>query len=229
MTPHPTFKFFNLHISSHGLLFAVAAEVSGLMLYARVRQCGLDATKVWPLTVSCFLAGLIGARLLFAALYWDQVGSFSELVRIWHGGLVSYGGIIAGTVAALVVLRGEKVPRWAEAVVPVLLVGWGIGRLGNFFAGDSVGVATPLFAATYGRVPIQLMETALCWSLAAFFWRRPYSVWLMAALYFGGRAVIDLWRDEPSVAGIHPSSGASVALFIICLFWYVLGTSRTSD
>ena len=226
MSPHPLLHFFNFTVTSHGLFFAIGAEVAGLMLVWRARAKGLPEKIVWPLTFVAFVSGLVGARLLFVLLYWEQVGSFARAFEFWRGGLVSYGGLLGGALGVWLFLRGNQLANWIDAMVPALLIGWGIGRIGNYLAGDSVGVSSEFFMLTYSRVPIQLFEALLCWVVAASIANRPNTLLLGATFYFGGRAVIDLWRDEPLVLGFHPSSLTSAVLCLVFTFFYVLGPSR---
>ena len=226
MSSHPLLHFFNFTVTSHGLFFALGAEVAGLLLLRRARSKDLPEVLVWPLTAVAFLGGLIGARILFILLYWEQIGSFTRSIEFWRGGLVSYGGFLGGGIAVWLYLRGRQVVDWSNAMAPALLVGWGIGRIGNFLAGDSIGVPSLLFTFTYGRVPIQLFETVLCWLVAFSSVNRPKAMLLSGSLYFAGRAIIDIWRAEPMLLGFHPSSLVSALLCLIFTYFYALGPRR---
>ena len=99
------------------------------------------------------VVGVAGSRLLFVAL---NAGHFARLcaagargclapLRIWDGGLVFYGGVIA---AALVTARFVRRRRWSFAVVgdilaPALALGHAVGRLGCFLAGCCFGKTCP--------------------------------------------------------------------------------------
>jgi phosphatidylglycerol:prolipoprotein diacylglycerol transferase len=63
-----------------------------------------------------------------------------------YSGLGVYGGIIAGTVAALLYARWKHQPflRWADAVAPGLFVMQAIARWGNFFNQELYGAPTNL-------------------------------------------------------------------------------------
>jgi prolipoprotein diacylglyceryl transferase len=94
-----------------------------------------------------FPAGLIGGRLYFLATSWDQAphewwGPFA----VWKGGLGIWGGIAAGTLAGIWVLRrrGADVARFLDAAVPGLLVAQAIGRIGNYFNQELFGGPTTL-------------------------------------------------------------------------------------
>jgi prolipoprotein diacylglyceryltransferase len=88
-----------------------------------------------------FPAGLVGGRLYHLATSWNEVphhwwGPFA----IWKGGLGIWGGIAAGTLAGLLVLRRRHadIPAFLDAAAPGLLVAQAIGRVGNYFKSRAV-------------------------------------------------------------------------------------------
>ena len=77
-------------------------------------------------------------------------------------------------------------------------------------------------------MPIQLFESGLCAFLAAVLGytllRTPPSgsiATLGLAGYGIGRAVIDIWREEDSVAGLHYSQWVSICLASIAVLYLV--------
>ena len=63
-----------------------------------------------------------------------------------YSGLGVYGGIIAGTIAAVLYARWKHQPflRWADAVAPGLFVMQAVARWGNFFNQELYGAPTNL-------------------------------------------------------------------------------------
>lgn len=104
--------------------------------------------RVQDLVIVMFLGGLAGARLTFMIQY-DIPITFSNFVRIWEGGIVLYGGVIAGIVLFIAIyygyLRRIGVVFWklADAVAPSLALGIALGRLGCFLNGCCYGHAAP--------------------------------------------------------------------------------------
>ena len=115
------------------------------------------ATELVDLAFWILVAGVAGSRLLFIAL---NAGAFARLctgsardclapLRLWDGGLVFYGGVLA---AALVTARFVRRRRWSFAVVgdifaPALALGHAVGRLGCFLAGCCFGKVCPTAGA----------------------------------------------------------------------------------
>src|SRR4051794_30857935 len=128
-------------------MYVVAVVAAIAICSRRWRQAGGDAALVREVALWGFPAGLIGGRLYFLATSWNEVphhwwGPFA----IWKGGLGIWGGIAAGTLVGLVVLRrrGADIPRFLDAAAPALLVAQAIGRVGNYFNQELFGRPTTL-------------------------------------------------------------------------------------
>lgn len=146
---HPVlFTVFGFPIQSYGVSKALAAIVAGLVLARAFRRHGLPGDVAWSVVLHGTLWGFLGAKLYYLAehapnLTWHDVGPM---------GFTWYGGLIAGTVAVLVVIRRHQLPLGLVSgliTVPLSLA-YGIGRLGCLLAGDG----------TYGR------PTDLPWAMA---------------------------------------------------------------
>ncbi len=90
------------------------------------------------LVILAAIGGVAGSKLfhilenldLFAA---DPIGTiFSSGGLTFYGGLITAAALIAWTVRR----AGLPVPRVADAVAPGLILGYGIGRIGCYLAGD---------------------------------------------------------------------------------------------
>jgi len=108
----------------------------------RWERGGGDRHLVQDVAIWAVPAGLVGGRLYFLATSWNEVPPhWWGPVAIWDGGLGIWGGIAAGTLAGLWVLRrrGADVPRFLDAAAPALLVAQAIGRIGNYFNQELFG------------------------------------------------------------------------------------------
>jgi len=61
-------------------------------------------------------------------------------------GLVFLGGLLGGTISVSIILHKNKLPWlvFADIVAPLLILGYGIGRIGCFLVGDDYGIPTNL-------------------------------------------------------------------------------------
>jgi len=121
---------FRLH--SFGLLVALGFLAGSWIASRRGRAIGLDPQAIQDIVFPWLLmGGLIGARILYVLSYWqrDFAGQpLVEVLAIWKGGLVFYGGLIGATIAGAIGIRRKGLPLWATA--DCLAIGL---ALGHFF------------------------------------------------------------------------------------------------
>ncbi len=136
-----------LFIHAYGLAYVLALLAAVAITTRRWEAQGGERSLVHEVAMWGFPAGLIGGRLYFLATSWNEVpphwwGPFA----IWKGGLGIWGGIAAGTLAGLWVLRrrGASIPLFLDAAAPGLLVAQAIGRIGNYFNQELFGGPTAL-------------------------------------------------------------------------------------
>lgn len=83
------------------------------------------------------VAGLIGARAAYVIVFGSEMESWWDVIAIWKGGLILYGGILAAVPMGILYASRKGIPVWtlADAVAPACALGFGIGRLGCFLYG----------------------------------------------------------------------------------------------
>jgi prolipoprotein diacylglyceryl transferase len=136
-----------LFVHAYGLAYALAVIAAVAITVRRWEAKGGKRKLVYEVALWGFPAGIIGGRLYFVATSWNEVpphwwGPFA----VWKGGLGIWGGIAAGTLAGLLVLRrrGANIPVFLDAAAPALLVAQAIGRVGNYFNQELFGGPTTL-------------------------------------------------------------------------------------
>ena len=119
---------------------------------------------VWAMS-----GGILGGRAFYVALNWDVYAAHPlEIFALWHGGLVWYGGLAGGVIATWGYLtrRGLGFRRGVDQVIPCVVLGHAVGRLGCFANGCCAGIPTRAwwgvqFPGTVERVvPTQVLESA---------------------------------------------------------------------
>jgi phosphatidylglycerol:prolipoprotein diacylglycerol transferase len=233
--PRPIlFTLGPLIIYSHGFFFASGALTVLILLVRQAVRHGLPGSQAVELTFWVFLAGLAGSRLGYVLLYPDQFPTLRSLFSYWDGGLISYGGLVAGLAMLTWRLRAMDAPdrdRWLGMVAVAVPFGWAIGRLGNYWAADTVGLPSTVWNLTYGRVPISLLEglwAVLIGLTAAYLRMRvPRSrsgtnaglllLHLVLLAYLPGRMIIDLWREEPKIVSSWGASSLSAAVLAVAV------------
>jgi prolipoprotein diacylglyceryl transferase len=136
----------------------LSIRVYGLMLLLGIVAAVLVAGRLWTrqggswdLVYRCamwgVLWGIVGARAYHVITSWNEVpDEWWGVFAVWKGGLGVWGGVAAGVIAGVVIVRraGEDVGRFADCVAPGILLAQGIGRLGNYFNQELFGKPTDL-------------------------------------------------------------------------------------
>lgn len=137
---HP-FLFAPLHIEWYPALMLLGFFFGWLLIRKRALNAGIEPRHVDNLILLLLVFCLMGARLAARMFYAPQI-SFVDAFKIWRGGgLVFYGGFIAGVVTTLTYARINKIPlaAFADVCAPGVAVGLAFGRLGCLMAGCCFG------------------------------------------------------------------------------------------
>ena len=147
---HPVLvKIGPIVIRYYGLMYVIAITLGAALLAreARRKSLPLSSEGVLDLLLVTIPAAIIGARLYYVLFQWGYYGRHPlDILKVWQGGLAIHGGVIAGALAVLAFSRVKKVTFWplADAIVPSLVLGQAIGRIGNLMNGDAYGLPTRL-------------------------------------------------------------------------------------
>ena len=147
-----------LAIHSYGLMLATAFLTVMFIAQRELARKQLDSQLASSIVFASAVGGIIGAKL-YAAF---EDGSFSVSELFSTSGLVWYGGMIGGAAAAFFVLHRSSSPTLPvlDAFAPLFLLGYGIGRIGCFLAGDGDygGLSDLPWAMAFpnGTVPIDV-------------------------------------------------------------------------
>jgi phosphatidylglycerol:prolipoprotein diacylglycerol transferase len=135
-----------LRIPAHtyGLLIAIAFLVAMQLAGRAAARAGLDRERVMDLCFWILLAAMVGSRVLFIIVNWDDYARDpASIFAIWKGGLVFYGGFIGAVAVSVWYMRKHRMSffPYADAIIPSVAIGHAIGRLGCFAAGCCWGAA----------------------------------------------------------------------------------------
>jgi phosphatidylglycerol:prolipoprotein diacylglycerol transferase len=137
-----------LPLHSYGLLIASAFLVGIWLAQREARRRGQDPERLADLSFWILVAALVGSRVFFVLVNWDDyfgahavvstaIGRIPRLLAFWEGGLVFYGGFIGAALTAWWYMRRNGMPflAYADTLIPSVAFGHFLGRLGCFFAG----------------------------------------------------------------------------------------------
>jgi len=139
------FKIGPFDLRVYSLMYIAALLVGIFMVKRKADRLNLKPTDMENAVIICFMSGIIGARMYYVALRWDYYnGNFFEMIAIWHGGLAIHGGIIGALIGLYFFTRFKKASfiGLADSMVPWLMFGQCIGRIGNLANGEAHGVPT---------------------------------------------------------------------------------------
>ena len=144
------FSLFGLEIKFYGILMALAFIIGFLIVIKYCKQKGYSENLPFDLLLIVFPSAIIGARLNYVLFTLSERSwTFVEILQIWHGGLMIYGGILFAVIAICIYCAIKKlnVFKIFDLLVPVLILGQAIGRWGNFFNQEAYGslITNPSF------------------------------------------------------------------------------------
>lgn len=239
---YPSVELGPINLSPHGVGIAVGYALGGTLMARRAERWGISRDDVWNMLMRAVVGVIIGARLFYVVGhlddYWPNV---LDIVKVWEGGVVFYGGAFGGIAAAYPYMRKHGLAFWSvlDAAAPGFPLGLIFGRIGDLIVGDHLGGASTLpfafrFTSTDVAHPNAAPEcfvtgchqTALydLWNvlvlLPVVLWvgrkpRAPGFLMMFTATWYGSvRFFVDFARDAQTYLGLRGTQWVSLALFL---------------
>ncbi len=211
-------KIGPISIFTYGFFIAIGFLAGIFLATKEAKRLGEDHEKIMDLCFYILVAAILGSRLFYVA---TSPGMFLrnpvEILKIWNGGLVFYGGFIAALVAGVIFLKVKNIPVWktADIMAPSAALAHFFGRIGCFFAGCCYGKHCDLpWAFTFNHPdslaptgiplhPTQLYEALNNLIIFCLLWffrkRKKYDgqiFWMYVLLYGITRFVLETFRAD---------------------------------
>jgi phosphatidylglycerol:prolipoprotein diacylglycerol transferase len=199
-------------IYSYGFMMMAAFATAIYVAAVRARNAGLDPNLILDAGLWCMISGIVGARLFYAVQFHDQFRGrpFFDYFKVWEGGLVFYGGLLAAMAVGIAFLVRKKAPvlRLVDVIAPSVPLGIAFARFGCFLNGCCFGrrvdPSYPL-AVRFGEGSHALLR----------------------------HHQLEYVTEGPLSAPVHPSqlyeSTTCFALFLLLSLYYVLTRRRRVD
>jgi phosphatidylglycerol:prolipoprotein diacylglycerol transferase len=184
------------------------SKVDGKLVVERIAP----QDTIYELGTVVTLVGLLGARIFHLLEYADEFRANPWGMIFSRSGFTIFGGLICGTIGGAIYLRWRELPtrRICDVLAPVIMLGYGIGRIGCQLSGDGdwgipanmalkpEWLPTWLWAQTFdhnvlgitipppGVYPTSIYETLMAVVLAGVLWaarKNPFQPGWLFSLY----------------------------------------------
>lgn len=238
----------------YGVLASLGIFLGALYASKHLELEGEDPDIVWDALLWVLIPALVGARLWYvaqAAIAYPGLYSLSrplEIINPRGGGMNIFGGAVGGLIAVIVYTRTKKIDGWvlADGALLGLLIGQGIGRIGNFINIELYGPPTnstwfgmlipmeyrmarfrdlPVDTRFHPTMFYEAFWLFLSFGVLYFIFRRYQErivhgvlsgVYLIMAGF--GRFIVEFWRpDQPRLPGTEISYSRIVAMLYVVL------------
>lgn len=240
----PYYRFTVYHIGPitlqvWGTFVALGLAIALYLGYKESRRRGLSEDAFLSFGLWAIVSAMIAARLFYVALFWSSFSNAPlQILKVWNGGMVAYGGVIGALVALFLYCRYHKLDTLAylDVVALAFPAGYAVGRIGCHLIRDHMGKLTHVpwgFVVAPGVVRHDTAVYSILVGIALFliFWpqrkktiaKGAITLWT-ALLYAITRFVIDNFRatdipgSDPRFAGFTISQYISAVVVLICGF-----------
>ena len=223
------FSIGSITIYTYGVFVALGFFM-GMQYIVKNSKDIITKQQIYDFLFYVILVGIIGARLFYVMLDIPYYKSNPlEIIQVWKGGLVYYGGFVAVLIFAFFYCKYKKlnIIKLIDVFAPALALGHTFGRIGCFFSGCCYGKHTDCFLAISQRHPTQLYEAL--GNLIIFFilhnflkksHRDGYIFVLYMILYSILRFGVEFFRGDDRgifIFGLSPAQNISIIIFMIAM------------
>jgi phosphatidylglycerol:prolipoprotein diacylglycerol transferase len=229
MLIHPQFDPVAIHLGPlsvrwYGLMYLVAFVIVLLLGRHRIRTQpwhGWSSRDLDDILFYGVIGVILGGRLGYVLFY--KLAEYTHdplrILFLWEGGMSFHGGFL-GVILAMLWFARSRGKRWlavTDFIAPLVPLGLGAGRVGNFINGELWGRASNLpWAMVFPKVdnvprhPSQLYEFALeglvLFALVWGFSRKPRPLGAVSALFLIGygalRFLVEYTREPDGFLGL---------------------------
>lgn len=142
---YPTFiEIGNFTITTFGVMMFLSFISGAWILSLQIKRRGFDPEIAWDVLAWVAVGGIVGAKLYYLGLHWQDLVANPLRELTSRGGLVWYGGLIGGILAFYWQIKRRNLPLGPmfDSTAPALMLAYAVGRLGCFLVGDDYGTPT---------------------------------------------------------------------------------------
>ena len=224
------FTIFGITIYSYGLLVAIGFFAGMTYITKYSDNIPVKKDQMYDFLFYLIVVSIIGARLLYVLVNIDSfIQHPLDIIKVWQGGLVFYGGFIAAVLYALIYCKYKKIniKRLADVFAPALALGHSFGRIGCLLSGCCYGKETHCLISVNNRYPTQIFEAA--GNLIIFFilhklYKKSHKdghVFLLYLIFYSVlRFSIEFFRGDDRGSfflGLSPAQNISIVMLLVAV------------
>lgn len=141
------FSIFGKDVYWYGIIIAVGLILAFLWAVYASKEEELPKDTLTDLLIIGLPVAIICARAYYVIFSWNTYKhDWTDIFKIWEGGIAIYGGIIGAFLAGLIYSKVKKIAfyKLADLAAPCFLIGQAVGRWGNFINVEAYGSQTDL-------------------------------------------------------------------------------------
>ncbi|MFQ5963688.1 MAG: prolipoprotein diacylglyceryl transferase [Candidatus Scalinduaceae bacterium] len=144
-------------VYAYGFMLMVGFLAAVYVARMRARAENINPEHITDSGIYVIFIGILGGRLFYVIQNFDVYkDNLLDILKIYQGGLVFYGGFITATIALLFILRIKRLPilKTIDIMALSMAIGLVFGRIGCFLNGCCWGdVCNPdlLWAVTFPK------------------------------------------------------------------------------
>lgn len=224
------FTIFGITVYSYGLLVAIGFFAGMTYITKYSDNIPVKKDQMYDFLFYLIVVSIIGARLLYVLVNVDSfIQHPLDVIKVWQGGLVFYGGFIAAVLYALIYCKYKKIniKRLADVFAPALALGHSFGRMGCLLSGCCYGKETHCLIAVNNRYPTQIFEAA--GNLIIFFilhklYKKSHKdghIFLLYLIFYSVlRFSIEFFRGDDRGSfflGLSPAQNISIVILLVAV------------
>ncbi|RMF69424.1 MAG: prolipoprotein diacylglyceryl transferase [Calditrichaeota bacterium] len=230
------FKIGPLTINSFGVMAMLAFLVPTLLLRKEVARKGLNPDLANGIAIAAMIGGFLGARIYYIIERWHLFLQHPADYIFTGAGLVWYGGLFGGFIAATWYIHKNNVsiPLICDLMAPLLALGQAFGRMGCLLSGDgdygppadvpwAMSFPRGIIPTSQRVHPTPIYDMLILLGIFTFLWKirkREMPTGFKFSLYLillgAGRIFTEFYRNTPKVLwGLTMAQWISIALILI--------------
>ncbi len=137
----PTFADFGpFTLTWHGLFTAIGILAGVTLSVWLAKKDGIPPEVAQEIALVGVPSAIVGARLFYVVEHWDRFSSDlpNIVFGITEGGITLYGGLLGGVLGGLIYALFHRWPIaiGLDAAAPGMILGQGLGRIGDLINGE---------------------------------------------------------------------------------------------